>query len=444
MMQSLLAIACIAILPALAGCWLPARLDVPIAVGWAFGGVATTLIAVVLHAIGLGPTVTIAVATLAALGGAFRAHRVHDAIVRATTTERLLAGLVLVPIVAAALFALSTPVSAGDAVMAWYAKARALLDWPPLGQLPYAEYPDLGMMAWSLLLRVTGWAHEPAARLVFLAIYAAFALSLADMLGKPLSPYAAWIVPLAVFATFDLRLITNGYQDATLGAIGGLSAILLGNHLQTHDRGRAMIGLFFAGTLGLVKLEGAVLGAVLVVAWIIAQRFCPLRSRWSLIGLLVYAALAMLWPVLSWTHRLPLEQGQYSAFEGVNILDIPSRLARLPDIARAFLDTGPRFLVPFGALLVLWVAAWQRSAAIRPLLAFLGLAAAGHAFSIVTVFLLTNLDVSWHLATAFDRLVLQQVVSIWTPAMIASAVGLADLIALEFRGSRRWESRPAL
>jgi len=443
MMRSLLAIMCLAVLPALAGCWLPASLDVPVAVAWAFGGAVMTLVAVLLHAVGASPYVAIGAAIVLALSGASRANRLYDALRRATPGERVLAALVLVPIAAAALFTLSTPVSAGDAVMAWYAKARALVDWQPLARLPYAEYPDLGMMAWSMLLRVTGWAHEPAARLVFLAIYAAYAFSLADIPGKPLPPQAVWIVPLAVIATFDLRLITNGYQDATLGAMAGLAAILLAGDLQTPDGGRATIGLFFAGTLGLLKLEGAVLGLAIVAAWIVVRRFYRSR-RWPAAGLLTYVTVAIVWPVLSWSHRLPVEQGQYNAFEGVTLLDLPARLTRLPTIAQAFLDTGPRFLVPLGALLVLSAAAWRRCPNIRPLLLFLGLATGAHALSIVTVFLLTNLDVSWHLATAFDRLVLQQVVCLWTPAMIGSAVALAELNASAFQESRRWESRPAL
>jgi hypothetical protein len=427
MMRALAAVVALVFVPALAGCWLPRSLDVPVAARWGFGAVLLLLVVTVLHGIGVGPPVAFVAAAVVVAAGAARVSSAIGAIRRASATDRAIAALVLVPVVAAALFTLSTPVDAGDAVMAWYAKARALLDWPPVAQVPYAEYSNLGTMGWSLLLRVSGWAYEPAARLVFPALYAAFALSLSDSLERPLSRHAIWAVPLAMLATFDLRLIANGYQDVPVASVAGLASVLLANHLRTGDRGHGLLALFFAGTLGLIKIEGVVLAAVLVVSWLAIQRFEPLRRRSWIPGLLMVCALAALWPALVWIHGVRVDQGQYSAFEGASMTDLFGRSARLPTIARAFIATGPRFLVPLAAGLVLGVAAWRRSPAARRVLTFFGLAVVLHSLWIVAVFLLTNLDVNWHLATAFDRLVLQQAICVWTPAMVVSAVGLADV-----------------
>jgi len=180
--------------------------------------------------------------------------------------------------------------------------------------------------------------------------------------------------------------------------------------------------LFFAGTLALIKLEGAVLGGVLVFAWLAVQRFEPVRSRSWTTGLLMFVGLVAVWPLQVWTYHLRLEQGQYNAFEGVALFDLFGRVGRLPTIARAFVATGPRFLVPLAAVLALGYSAIRTAASARRVLTFFAIAAAAHSLWIVAVFLLTNLDVNWHLATALDRLVLQQVICLWTPALVLSAV----------------------
>jgi len=424
-MRSAAAVAMLAFAPILAGACLPSSMDVSLAIRWAFGGMAMMLAVLVLHAVGAPASVAIGAATVVAAAGVVRVRSIVELWRRSTSSDRVVATLVFVPVLAAAIFTLSTPIDAGDAVMAWYAKARAFLGWQPLARLPYAEYPNLMTMAWSLLLRLTGWANEPTARLVFVAVYAAFALALRDIVVTP-SRHTMWVVPLAVLATFDLRLITNGYQDAAVGALGGLAVVLFAGHLQSGDRSRALLGLFFAAAIGLVKLEGAVLGAVLVFAWLAAQRFAPLRTAWWLRGWIMYAAVALIWPVMVRVYGLQLDQGQYNAFEGASLLDIPARLGRLPAIGGALIATGPRFLVPLAATTVLAAGAWWFVKSARPVLTFLMVAAVLHAASIAGVFLLTNLELWWHLATAFDRLVLQQAIALWTPAMVVTAVSLAE------------------
>jgi hypothetical protein len=448
MMRPLIAVASLVLVPALAGCALPASLDVPIATRWAFGAMAIGTTVTVLHGFGASATMALAIAAVIVAFGAARCAPVAAAVRRASMADRAVAALVLLPILAAALFTLSTPVDAGDAVMAWYAKARSLLDWQPVSQLPYAEYPNLGTMAWSLLLRVTGWANEPAARLVFLALYAAFALSVPDVLERPRPRHAIWIVPLALLATFDLRMATNGYQDVPVASMAGVAAVLFAAHLRTGDRARGMLALFFAGTLALIKLEGAVLGGLLVFVWLLVQRLAPLRSRSWTAGLLMFVALLALWPAIVSIYDLRLEQGQYNAFEGASLVDLAGRLSRLPTIARAFIGTGPRFLVPLVALVVLASSAAWYSSSTRRVLAFFAMAAVAHSAWIVAVFLLTNLDVNWHLATALDRLVLQQVICLWTPALIVSAAALADSVFDRVVSSspvpRRSATHPAL
>jgi hypothetical protein len=430
MMRPLLAACSLVLVPTLAGGWLPPSYEVPAAARWMFGALATLWIAVVLHGIGVGFAPTVAAMAVFAAAGARRVVPIaRKGWALSSSRDRAIAALLLVPVLCAGLFTLSTPVDAGDALMAWYAKARGLLAWQPLARLPFAEYPDLGAMGWALLLRISGWGYEPVARLVFVAVYAAFALTVPDVLGRPLSRHAVWLVPLGVLATFDLRLITNGYQDAVVASAGGLAAVMLGRSLQTNDRGRATVGLVVAGSLGLFKVEGLVLGALLVASWLVVQGFRPLVVRWSIRALLAFGALSLWWPMMVSIHKLPATQGEFNSLQNLFLVRMPERVTRMRLIAEAFLATGPRFLVPLGAVLVLSIVAARRAAGVRRLLMFLGLAAAGHAAWIVVVFMLTNLDVQWHLATALDRLVLQQAIGLWTPAMIASAVCLVDCAA---------------
>src|SRR4029079_10585013 len=101
----------------------------------------------------------------------------------------------------------------------------------------------------------------------------------------------------------------NGYQDVPLASAAGISAVLLASHLRTADRSRGMLGLFFAGTLALIKLEGAILGGVLGLAWLVVERFEPLRSRSWLGGLLMFLGLLRLRAGVGGVDGPPLRPG---------------------------------------------------------------------------------------------------------------------------------------
>jgi hypothetical protein len=385
-----------------------------------------------------GVSATLVISVVHGVGGRSRAAFIASAVILALTwaisrgrstpvsgRDRLVAGLLLALIAAAALFTVAFPVDEFDAVAIWYSKTRALASWRPLPELPYPAYPDLGPTAWALLLRATG--AEQAGRLIFLALYAAWALSVSALLDRPLPRAAAWIVPMCVLATFDYRAVTSGYQDMPIAALAGLAAVLLGRSLTTGDRTQAALGLFFAGVMGMVKLEGVFLGAILAASWMLASCFAPRQpSAVRRVGLLAaFAAPAAVWPALVAFNRIPLESFQGMAFEGIRPSDLISRFGRLPQILAALVHLGPTYLCAVGATTCVAITAWRRRPPVRPLLEFLSLAVAVHTAWIVAVFMLTNDDLVWHLETALSRLVFQQT-CLWTTALIVAGVTLLD------------------
>jgi len=413
-------------------------------VRWAVGALTLCLAGVVLHGLGISRDAThwaLAALTLAAAAKCAMTMRS----IRTNHVDPLLGLMFGLVAAAGTLLVLSDPVNAWDAVAIWYAKTRALLEWPPLSAMPVPVYPELGPMGWSLLLAIAGTVAEPVGRLLFLGLYLAWLASLPLWLPSPAPLRVRLALILAVAASVDLWRITNGYQDAVIMSVAGLSAGLLGRVILDvgaeplaapgDERFHAAVGLFFAGTLGFIKAEGAVLGAILVGGWLIAvatargpgflKPFLPFFGLW----LVLTAA----WPLLLVVKGVSLTTLP-GAYRALSVGETLGRLSRLPFILYGFARMGPWYVLPVVAAALTSVAAWRRVPAVRPVLAWLWGCAVAHGVWIITLMLLTNVDFRWHIRTSLDRLEFQHSF-IWPMATIVSAAALLRASAEKLPGA---------
>jgi hypothetical protein len=405
-----------------------------VGVRWALGAVLLCLAGVVLHGLGIPRDPTrwaLATLTLAAA-------------VKCALTTRLLRTGRVDPVLGLAfglvatvgtLLVLSQPVNAWDAVAIYYRKTRALLAWLPLSAMPTAVYPELGPMGWSLLLAIAGASAEPVGRLLFLGFYLAWLTTLPQWLPSPAPLPTRLALILAVAAYVDLGKITNGYQDAVVMSVAGLSAGLLGRVLAGgavspvaagDERCPVAIGLFFAGALAAIKAEGMVLGAILVGGWLVAVGIVrgPQRLKPFLPFVGLWLALTLLWPLLLLVNGVSFATFHPGAYGILSLGESIRRLSRLPYIAYGFARLGPWYVLPIVAAALTSVAAWRCVPPVRPLLAWLWGCGVAHWLWIVTVFLLTNLDLRWHVRTSLDRLEFQHSF-VWPMVTIISAAALS-------------------
>lgn len=414
-MSSALAILTLLVAPMVVGTASVPRL--PAGVRWAMGAVILCLAGLLLHGAGVSRAPARWFLGAAVLAGAVKCV-VTPGSIRRSRVDPLL-GLTFGLVAAAGtLLVLSHPVNAWDAVTIWYAKTRALLAWRPPSAMPVPAYPELGPMGWSLVLAIASPFAEPCGRLWFLGLYLAWLTSLSLWLPARPSLQSRVVLILAVLAQADLGSITNGYQDAVVMSVAGLSAALLGSELLVADEekacprgGRSHVasGLFLAGILGTIKAEGAVLGAILVGGWLITVAI--VRGRRALVTSLPYVgvwlAASLVWPLLLVANGVRPSAFQSGAYGMVSADEVLARLSRIPFILYGFLRMGPWYALPIVAAALAAGAAWRAVATVRPVIAWLWGCAVAHSLWIVTVFLVTNLDFHWHVRTALDRLAFQ-------------------------------------
>jgi hypothetical protein len=421
----------LAVAPAFAG--RPVRHLANGPVAWAFGFIVLSLSFAVLDAARVPQPIAYAAVPLLATAAALVGRRRAGA--DETPLPRLWSALVAAFAVCIAIETVWLPVNDWDAVAIWYAKARALLLWHAPADLPMPTYPDLGPAAWALMLSLTGLGNEPIARLVFPAICVAWLASLPLLFegrGREWRPSLVVGLFIIAVATFDFQTATSGYQDPLIAAVAGLAAILLGNALgivkqeDEPPRGRIALAFFFAGSLGMIKTEGAVLGVIMIGSWSIAfavtRGWRALRAAVPVTTVLLYVALVLLWPVLMVVGGIDVSHMQRYTFQDHSVRRFIGGVSRLPAIGRGFAQVSLTYSLVFLSAAVASVGA-LRSPWTRPILGWLWSIAALHSAWIAGVFILTNLDLEWHIRTALLRLVSQHAF-VWVLALATSAVAL--------------------
>jgi len=299
---------------------------------------------------------------------------------------------------------LAAPVNEWDAVAIWYAKARGLAAWQPLAELSVPNYPNLGAAIWAIALTLIGSAAEPVSRLIFPFLYLAWVASLHDLVPRVRPWTNAPLVLVAVAPLFQLQAVTSGYQDVALMAAAGMSALFYSRALAAGAPADALWGAAFAAVLPLVKTEGVLLGAALSAAWALLS---PLPARRQAATVAIFLAGAAAWPLLLLLNGVDPTRVQGEAFYFASLLDVPQRLNRWgamqPYFARHFL---PRLGV-IGAAALLSAATFHLLPALRRAVVFLWFVAGLHLLLLFAIFFSTEVDLDWHLGTAFTRLALQ-------------------------------------
>jgi hypothetical protein len=430
-MRTVLAIAALAVVPALAGAGV--RRQTNTAVAWAAGWIAIALTAAIAHAVRAPQGVAYAAIAVCAAGGT--AFTARDGAGRASLAPpwRYLVGLLAV---CTALNTVWLPVQEWDAVAIWYAKTRGLLEWRSVAALELPLYPTLGASAWALMLAISGLALEPIARLALpmLCIAAIGALPLLfDAPDRMLPRRTLVIVFLVAVATFNVGAATSGYQDQLIAAVIGIAAILLARALRDPTARSAALdvtlGCAFAGSAAMIKVEGTVAAVALVTSWVAVAWSSHGRTAIAAVvkpvAPVVLVLMVALWPAIALASGLSASNFQPGIWTDVSPARFASGLSRLPQIARAYGALGPTWYLPITAAAAASAGAWFAAPNTRSTLAWLWSFAVLHTLWNVGLFVVTNVDVAWHLRTALDRLESQHGFA-WTIILAVALVSLLD------------------
>ncbi|HNV86051.1 MAG TPA: hypothetical protein PKL97_03680 [Candidatus Omnitrophota bacterium] len=313
-----------------------------------------------------------------------------------------------------------------DALATWWNKTRALYFWPPFAETPVAgwdflNYPYLGPMLELLIIRCTGVLSESFGRLLFPTVYFLWILAFNSLFFGKVRWKTVWLIPFTAVLFYDRRAFTSGYQDGFVGVICGMAALHFIRFFLRQDWPRndddgwdtdLFLGVFFSGAASFVKCEGLFLGIILAASAFLTFLFAGKNG--GLLGkirrLLPYGVffgiLICVWPgILLWNHANVLRM--QTAFVASDIFRFHENLARW-GIIRLFvsdslLRNGPVIL----ASVILSCASAVAVPRTRRILAFLWIALAGHGVFVTFLYFVTHLNLQWHLANSFGRLMFQ-------------------------------------
>lgn len=448
-----------AAIPLLTGMAIPGSLGA--ATRWYLGLIALGASMMLFHCLGLPRVLAMSLLVMgmsaAMLLGARR-------LVRRPSLEEVAQALVLMLVLIAPLAnvfftSVDLPVYQGDALLVWWGKTNGMTAWAPMRALPFPNYPELGPACWMLALKIAGAANESIGRSILGLVYIAWLAAMPRMLGRSWPALLAMAVSLP--GVFDRDMIANGYQDGFLTATAGMAAIFLIRILwclesPIHERlialrassdGRTDLVLagVFCGALGLIKNEGAIIGAILVAMFLLVlvththprnwrRLIAPLRS----FGV-AYLLVAATWPVLLLLHGLSPLDVQGPAFTARSVLSAFTALDRWPLIRSNF-----TYYFDHHRQLVT-LAEWSAPAAFilapraRKAVLFAAGAVMLHLAFVAWVFLSTKQTLAWHLQTAFLRLAFHNTSLLLT--LVVVALGALGERAIE-GVRRRFDSPP--
>jgi hypothetical protein len=303
------------------------------------------------------------------------------------------------------------PVHDWDAQLIWLARVRLLQEWIPIERFRALEilqpgYPFLGSALWWWVERAAGVSVD-AGRVVFLFAYLAFFLAVLKRENAEQHVWIGWLWIAAAYAGFSLQII-NGYQDGFLMISAAMVALLF---LQWGDRGSKWI-VPTAASLSLIKAEGAILGAILVLCWLASSPSSILQAgrgyrKGLLLGMCGFVAITGGWFWLQTSSGLDATAVQGDAFRIPSMQALASQADRFPrilgEIAR---QSGLNWwiTVPFLGAVVSIAARRERLDRERTFL--LGFVIV-HLLFVIAVFWVTQQPFEWHLSTALHRLLLQ-------------------------------------
>jgi hypothetical protein len=324
----------------------------------------------------------------------------------------------------AALLRVSTqPLFLGsDTFSIWLNKTKEIYLGKPYPAVAISSYPNLVPTFQAFVLRFVG-RYEPIFALYFGPVsYCFWVLGFLSLFKQK----SGWVMVIAMCSIAILAFddfVINGYQDkiilmcASLSALAYLQFFTEFSLIKKQDGIKKSsqlfwLGTFFAGMLCLIKNEGIVMGMLLAslsvfIAYLYNPRQMGVFLRKNYMALPMFIALASLWPLTLYFGNADLTKIQGDSFTLEALFNAPKNIARISVI-------GPYFLNYFrGAILILFLSiiltlfTFWKAPQIRLTLVYLWAIGFIHSIFILLVFLSTRNVLSWHLATAFDRLMYQ-------------------------------------
>lgn len=423
MFELLGAITAITIIPTLIGFLLPIRYT-----NWATRWLWAILMIGIVMTLIYSPAAYVVI-ILAAIAGLIRliiysrTQRSHIEL-----TVPMIIGIVMVLVLLAITWSdvINNPLDPGvawDAAVIWFTKAKHIYYWRDFDFIAMINYPNVGPNLWAYVMSFSG-LQEHLGRLMFPAIYAFwFALVLRNVRDRIYS--LVLLLPLLACGIYLLLPGTvNGYQDIFLGIVAATGGYLLYNVIfnsytdPKQKRWDFILGLFFCGAISLIKNEGLVFGIIIVLCFVsvyLVQHFKMIKSelrrnwKWGLLGAVLIVAPIVVWNIVLVYHNVNLAHVQGNYFTISGILDIPNKLNNFPliwDYVSGYTD---RLTMIILLAIVTTVAATFVDFNWKKLFAnlFLWAVVVVHTLFIIFTFLATTADISWHLGTAANRLMMQ-------------------------------------
>lgn len=417
------AIIAVTLIPTMLGLILPVKY-----INWGTRWLWAILIIGIVMSLVYNPLSYVIIILLALLGlGRFVIH-IRKQSVSIQLNYPLVIGIVAVSILLLITWSdvLNNPLDPGvawDSAVTWFTKAKQVYFWGSFNEMAMINYPNTGANLWAFVMSFSS-LNEQLGRLIFPFIYAIwFAIIVRDVKNKPYS--LVLLLPLiATGIYFLLPGTVNGYQDIFLGVVAATSIFLLGNTIYCkysdvqQKRWDFILGLFFCGSIPLVKNEGLVFALIIFACFVFIysiQNFRTLKNallrNWKLV--LLGIVLAIL-PIILWNsvlvfHNVDLSniQGNFFTIEGIK--GIPGKLSSFPLIWDYVVGYTDRIkiviaLAIFSTLVATLVAFNKRKAFLN---VFLWLIVIAYILFILLTFLATNADIVWHLGTAANRLMMQ-------------------------------------
>jgi len=292
---------------------------------------------------------------------------------------------------------LGGPVSDWDARSIWFFHAkRIFIDDNLYAQLdnyaPWShnDYPILVPAIAASLAKSVGYWNEVFPRLsvlcVLLPVFLVFRLLLLRN-----DYFHLWLMGVLLLSR---SLLLNGYMDAILALyFSAASLLLIGIYLNGDASPKInyiLLGVMVA-TLPLIKNEG-LLASMLILAALV-PRMKKEIGKCALVGLAIIPY-GVLWKYQVHLHRIPTDLFTTGILQrGISRLTQPDDLIL---ITKYFLKNSGIYVLLLGILLIGFV---EKKRAWMPTVFFVFL----YGTAILFIYLITPMDLQWHLTTSADR-----------------------------------------
>lgn len=304
-----------------------------------------------------------------------------------------------------------TPIYSQDGIVTWLGKAKDFYYWNPLSSLRYVQYPGLGSMLWAVIMMVFGF-YESYGRFIYPIFYGMFFLFIWSSIKTQKYLHAVYISLLLFF--FFQPTLYNGYQDDFLSLTAGFSVLLFSLYILDMEKTyRYVLGCFFAGSLGLIKSEGVLLGIIILGVFLACygKNIISAGKKQFLVyisGIFLALSLLAFWSISIFLHGINPGNIQGEGLTMQSIIEGYKNFNRLPIIGTylyAYFFKNPLFLfiIIFSVI----------TAVTRPFLRKIICCMIGiillHTIALMYVYLTTKTPLIWQLETSFFRLMDQHV-----------------------------------